>query len=353
MDKLKTGGRGPMRVESKSFDFMAQIQPSSLVKVAREAGVALSTASLALRGSPLVKAATAVRIKEVAERLGYQADLRVGSLMARIRRAKAGRDRERLAFVWVSASRADTRREWFCKVTFAGAKQRAEALGCALEEFWLHEEGMTAGRLEKILVTRGITGVVFSAPLREMEVAVDWHWPHFAAAIIGNSEFHPPLHRAGHYHYRSMWTAMENVRAAGCVRPAAVLHEPHHRRIHGVHQAAFVANHPTPGRALAMGRFGLPESEAETRAWLEKIKADALIFVVGASPERVKMLRGIPALKALVTLASPRPELPGIDMREDLIAASAVDLVIAQLHRNERGVPVHPTTLLLEGEWRG
>lgn len=341
-----------MRMESKPFDFMAKIQPSSLVKVAREAGVALSTASLALRGSPLVKVATAARVKAVAERLGYQADLRVGSLMARIRRAKAGRDRERLAFVWVSATRVDTRREWFCKVTFAGAKKRAEELGCVLEEFWLHDDGMSAGRLEKILVTRGITGVVFSAPLHDMEVAVDWNWGHFAAAIIGNSEFHPALHRAGHYHYRSMWTAMARVRAAGGRRPAAILHEAHHRRIHGVHQAAFVANHPLPAEALGLARFGLPESEAETRAWFAKARADSLICVVSPPEAQMLWLRRIPALKQIVTLASPRAGLPGIDMREDLLAANAVDLVVAQLHRNERGVPAHPTTLLLEGVWK-
>jgi LacI family transcriptional regulator len=65
------------------------------------------------------------------------------------------------------------------------------------------------------------------------------------------------------------------------------------------------------------------------------------------------VLRAVPELRRIVTLASATAELPGIDMREDLVAASAVDLVIAQLHRNERGVPTHPTTLLLEGEWRG
>lgn len=341
-----------MRLKSKPFDFMAQIQPSSLVKVARAAGVALSTASLALRGSPLVKPATAARVKAVAERLGYRADLRVGSLMARIRRTKAAQDRERLAFVWVSATRADTRREWFCKVTFAGAKRRAEELGCALEEFWLHDDGMTAARLDKILVTRGITGVVFSAPMRDMEVTVDWDWSHFAAAVIGNSEFHPSLHRAGHYHYRSMWTALEKVREAGCRRPATVLHEPHHRRIHGVHQAAFVANHPLPRQALAMTRFGFPKDATETHAWLAKVKADALICVVSPNERELAWLRTVPALKQVVTLASPRADLPGVDMREDLIAASAVDLVVAQMHRNERGVPAHPTSLLLEGEWR-
>ncbi|MFA6288030.1 MAG: LacI family DNA-binding transcriptional regulator [Opitutaceae bacterium] len=332
--------------------FMADIQHCSLLKVARAAGVAASTASLALRGSPLVKPATTARVKAVAERLGYRADPRVGSLMARIRRAKAAKDRERLAFVWVSVTRADTRNHEFCRVSFAGAKRRAEELGCALEEFWLHDDGMTAARLEKILTTRGITGVVFSAPMRDMEVTVEWNWRRFAAAIIGNSEFHPSLHRAGHYHYRSMWTAMEKVREAGCARPAAVLHEPHHRRIHGVHQAAFLANHPRPKQALAMTRFGFPKDEMETRVWLAKVKADALICVVSPTEKELAWLRAVPGLKRVVTLASPRAGLPGTDMREDLVAAGAVDLVVAQLHRNERGVPAHPTTLLLEGEWR-
>jgi hypothetical protein len=34
-----------------------------------------------------------------------------------------------------------------------------------------------------------------------------------------------------------------------------------------------------------------------------------------------------------------------------MVGASAVELVMAQLHRNERGVPRHPTSVMLEGEW--
>ena len=262
---------------------MAEIQPCSLLQVARAAGVAASTASLALRGSPLVKAATAGRVRAAAERLGYRPDARVGSLMARIRRARAAKDRERLAFVWVSASKKETRESAHLRFQHEGAARRAAELGCGMDEFWLHDGGMTPARLETILRTRGITGVVFSAPVHDMEVRIDWAWEHFSAAIIGNSEWEPPLHRTGHYHYRSMWTAMEKLRAAGCRRPAAILHEPHHRRIHGVHQAAFVANHPSPGRALAMARFDLPESAAELRAWLAKTRFSPDAAVVRAS----------------------------------------------------------------------
>ncbi|MET0262585.1 MAG: hypothetical protein ABW223_06790, partial [Rariglobus sp.] len=127
----------------------------------------------------------------------------------------------------------------------------------------------------------------------------------------------------------------------------------HHVRIHGVHQAAFVANHPTPARALGMARFNFPESEAEAAAWLEKTKADAVVCVVSPPERCLEWLRAGARVRNVVTLASPRDGLAGIDMRDDLVAAGAVDLVVAQLHRNERGVPAQPTTLLLEGEWRG
>lgn len=331
---------------------MATIRPCSLMKVAREAGVAASTASLALRGSPRVLPETVERVKAAAKRLGYSADPRVGSLMARIRMSKEIHDRERLAFVWLHSSKEDRLRDRFSQATLACAKRRAEEQGWAVEEFWLHTEGMTEGRLEKILLARGITGVIFSSPLAVVGVTVSWDWSRFAAAVIGNSDFHPPLHRAGHNHYRNMWTAVENLRAAGCERPAAVLFEPHHWRMHGVHQAAFVANHPVPQEAFALVRFGLPKSRRETLAWLNEVEADGLVFGMNPSDEVLAWLRTVRRIKAMVTLDRPVPGLPGINTQDGGIAANAVDLVIAQLHRNERGVPTIPLTVLPEGVWQ-
>ena len=60
-----------------------------------------------------------------------------------------------------------------------------------------------------------------------------------------------------------------------------------------------------------------------------------------------------PKAKRVVTLDwHPKGALPGMDVRNDQIAANAVDLVVAQLHRNERGIPAISTALLLDGAWR-
>jgi hypothetical protein len=41
----------------------------------------------------------------------------------------------------------------------------------------------------------------------------------------------------------------------------------------------------------------------------------------------------------------------GIDQKSDLVGAAAVDLVVDQLHRNERGVPALQKLVLIEGVW--
>ena len=339
------------------FARMASLRPVSLAQVARAAGVSPSTASLALRNDDRVRPETITAVRAAAAKLGYKSDARVASLMARIRQARPLRDRERLAFIWVStpqdqiAGRTKSLMS-FLQSMWAGASQRADELGCRLEEFSLNAPGMNPSRLEKILRTRGITGVIFSAPIQAMEVTIDWNWEHFAAAVIGNSKWSPALHRAGHHHYRSTLIALNWLREQGSRRPGVILHEAHHRRIHGVHQAAFLINHPEPAAARELCLFDREVEPGRFRQWCEATRPDSLITVTGHLAEPIRKIADELSVTRYVSL-SCNSEMggPGIDLRTDLIAASAVDLVVAQLHRNERGVPAHPVTLLLEGEW--
>jgi hypothetical protein len=55
-----------------------------------------------------------------------------------------------------------------------------------------------------------------------------------------------------------------------------------------------------------------------------------------------------------IVLLDWRPDFPkfgGIEQGEDIIAANAVDLVVGQLHRNERGVPERMKMVLFPGLW--
>ncbi len=330
----------------------------TLTDLARRARVSVATASYALRGSPEVSAETAARIRRLAAEIGYQPDLRVSSLMAHIRRRRPVSDRETMAFVWVSTFKGEAFPRYhrhYLDTILAGAKTRARQLGCELAEFWLDEPGMKPQRLAEILRARGITGVVFSPAMHDLAVRLDWPWEAFSCAIIGNTEWTPALHRAGHNHYRSMWRTLERLRGEGFIRPGAILNRSIQERIHGAHVAAFIANHPDPSAAPALVQLGLPETDGDLRPWSRRSASpDALIIGWPVDRNEAARLRPLaPQARRIVTLDwQPIGALPGMDVCNAEIAASAVDQVVAQLHRHDHGVPHHPTSLLLDGIWR-
>ena len=336
---------------------MSPARGKTLRDLARAARLSVSGASYALRGHPSIPATTVERVRRLATKIGYQPDLRVASLMAHIRRNQSPLGRETLAFVWVSTQQGEifpTYHQYYLRTLLAGARQRAEQLGCTLAEFWLEEPGMTPRRLAEILRTRGITGVIFSPAMHDLAIALDWDWSGFAAVIIGNTEWRPVLHRVGHYHYRSMWLTLQRLREEGCARPATILNRSIHERIHGVHLAAFQVNHPAPEMAPGLVQFTLPGDFSGLRPWPRRDGPDALIVGWPVDARASAKLRAlVPGVRRVVTLDwQPHGALPGMDVCNDIIAAGAVELVVAQLHRNERGVPQHPASHLVDGVWR-
>src|SRR5688500_241667 len=104
----------------------------TLKDVAAAAGMSASGVSYALRRHPSIPAATAERVRRIAEELGYRPDLRIASVMAHIRRRRSPRDRETLAFVWVSTppkQKFPAYHQHYLQTILTGAKARAEELG--------------------------------------------------------------------------------------------------------------------------------------------------------------------------------------------------------------------------------
>jgi DNA-binding LacI/PurR family transcriptional regulator len=324
----------------------------TLTTIARAAHVSVSTVSYALRNHPKIPAATAQRIQQIARDLGYRSHPAVAALMSHIRAGRHALNNDSIAFVWVEAKRAAAASS-FDRQTIAGARTRAAQLGYELEEFWLSEPGMTSRRLSDILKARGITGVVFSGCDSRTGVQLEMDWPAHAAAIIGNARWHPELHRAGHYHFMAMRRVLQELASRGYRRPAALLDQVVNERANRAWEAAFFAFHPTPARARLLLRT-LPSGGAPgLREWLSRSKADVVIaskpaFLSGLRPSGGS--RTSPG-RVVLDLLEDAGALCGIDSGHAMIAGNAVDLVIGQLHRNERGIPSEPMKLLFEGRW--
>ena len=318
----------------------------TLKDIARETGLAVSTVSYALRGAPNVPVETAARVKAAAERLGYRMNARVAELMAQVRRGRGAGSGDRLALVWVEGRPA----RGLGRDVANGARARAGERGYEVEEFSLDEAGGSPRRLADILKARGIPGVVFAPVFGRSKVELDWPWEALAMAVIGTAEWNAPLSRAAHHHYEAMRMALEGVARAGARRPAVWLHAETNERAHRGWQAAWLAYGPAgPGKRLWLAG-GEPTAE-EVEKWLGMVAPDAVVVSDAANLAR---LRAAGWEGLVVTLDwRARSGVDGVDQGYEVIAGHAVDLVVAQLQRNERGLPETPRALLFPGRWVG
>lgn len=318
----------------------------TLIAVARACGLSVSAVSYALRGAPNIPAATADRVRRTAETLGYRPHPRVAELMAHIRRARQPGPGERLAFVWMDAP---FRSRPFATM-WTGARDRAEQLGFALEEFWLKEPGLTAARLETILTARGLTGVILSPLSREARYDLRWNWQNFAGAVIGNAAGFPELPRSGHHHFSGMREAITRLTSQGHRRIATWLDAGVNERAKRAWSGAFLAHHPLPSQVRSL--LWLIESDTTTgfSQWWKQRRPEALITLGAFVPLLPKTVLRQPVI--LLDRVPNDHTFPGVDQAEDFLAARAVDLVTVQLARHDRGLPDLPAQFLLPGRWR-
>lgn len=328
---------------------MSEERRVRLREVARAAGVSVSAVSYALRGAPNIPPETAARVKAMAEKLGYRPNARVGELMAHIRRARPLGQAEPLAWVYLEGAKAGRGRYAFAEAAEGAARAHAAERGYRLDAFWLTDVGGNARRLAGILKARGISGVLF-APFKERVVGLEWPWGEFAVAMVGMAELNVAVPRAGHHHYEAMREVLRRLEAGGARRPAALLEAETDERAHRGWRAAWLACGPA-GSARRLWLNGEGRGR-DLGAWLRRTKPDALVadnIALIKTAEAAGWRGG--ADKTVVLSWSPGVEVAGIDQGYDVIATHAVDLVVTQLQRNERGLPSPPPMLLFPGRW--
>ncbi len=96
------------------------------------------------------------------------------------------------------------------------------------------------------------------------------------------------------------------------------------------------------------------DSQTAFHQWVRRWKPDALLCSGHLQAEWLLQM-GLRAPKdigiAHLNLAPDVGHWAGIDPQIELIAAAAVDMLVAQIHRHERGVPAVPRENMLKGVW--
>lgn len=326
----------------------------TLRDVAARAGVSVATASLALRDSPKIRAETVAKVRAVAVEMGYAPNPLVSALMAQMRGVRPTQDVEVLAFVRIAPSRSPPANMPYVDEILAGARARASALGHKVEVFHLSESDLGEKRLDAILFSRGIRGVVVP-PLGANRPRLDLDWSRYAAVALGYSMQQPVLHRVCPDQFQAMILAIEQLRARGYRRIGLYIDEDTDARVRHKFTAAMEWHNHAVGPDERVPLLMTPRLDrARFLAWLERWRPEIVlswrqVIVDWLREAGMAVPRDIGF--AHVNWTERADPCAGIDQRPRLLGMAAVDTVVALLYTNERGIPAVPRTTSIESLW--
>ena len=330
--------------------------------VAQRAGVHVTTVSLALRNHPKLPLATRQRLRALAERMGYQPDPALFSLIAYRTRIRPSKLKLTLAYL----TNWDT--EWGWKDAraharfFEGATARAPQLGYRLEHFWLGARQPGRDRLGAALQARGISGLIIASHGRKPDQSLELDWQLFSAVKIDFLPHQPVVHSVTNDQRAIIQLAMRRAVAAGYRRIGFVMSEWWDRCVDSAWSAGFLAEQQAVASRDRIPILIVPDVAQEPamprgpfERWSALHRPEVVIgnssFVL---PRLAEMKISVPADVAFVDLfldPSSDHRVAGVRQNCHRVGELAVEILVSQLHQHTFGLPQFPTSTLVQGTW--
>lgn len=318
----------------------------TLRTLARSLGLSRTTVSDALRGSPRVNPDTVARVRAAAKAAGYERNPLTGAVMSLLRRSRGQKFRGVLAAIEMVEPVRPAHVIRYNESLLAGISERANDLGFKVERFEIGPQGMRLNRLDTILHTRGIQGLIV-LPASGFPDLSGLSWERYTAVYADYFIDHPALHCVCSDHYRSMVALLQEVHARGYRRPGLFMDIHLDERLQFRWEGAFLALQkylPKITAVPALRRTSITRADFET--WFKKYDPDV---VLGHFPEAMSWMKEcgaeLPATHGFVCLNSLRATEPcaALDLQTHQLGARCSELVIGQLLHNEFGIPVEPS----------
>lgn len=326
--------------------------------IAQAAGVSVSTVSLAMSGSPKIPDATREHIREIAQSLGYRPDPVMSALAAYRSKLRVPKASSVLAYITNHASCHEWKENPTFLGFFKGASARGIELGYKVEEFWLRGSTRSQAHASRVLLNRGISGLLI-APLPEsMQTGhLSLKWDLFASVLVGTTLQAPLLNHVANDQFQDVRTLCRQLRHLGYQRIGFALSQRMNWRLRGRWLAAYLYEQTIYMPPSAHLPAYLPPLQAEDTfmSWVREWKPDAIIAQEAVVGKWLKK-HGL-RVPEDIGLAHPdvpgdRAEFTGINIEPERIGGMAVDLLHTMLLRGDRGVPDSPIAVLRRGLWQ-
>lgn len=328
----------------------------TLRDVAACLGVSTATVSRALRHDPRITEEMRLKVVKAAGRLGYRRDPKLAQLMSHVRASKERAFQGTLA--WISDHDLDDPAEAKAHTLYmTHAERRAAELGYKLECF-CNAGPASAPRIERRLRAQGIQGVViqqFKEPFRLQDWAMTWR--RYAAVHNGSCQITPVLDSVDADDVGNCVSVFENLAGCGYRRIGICTTAPIERANNfslSTGQRRFRMLHP---EAAEIPPCLVPDTGAQAiapvRRWLKRHRVDAVASQVRGMKELLEAAgRRVPETVGLAWQGvNPSHTNSGIWQREDVMAATLIETVIAAVEQGRLGLPAVPRLIQIPGTW--
>jgi len=327
--------------------------------LARQLGVSKNTVSLSLRHSPEIPAATRDRVLEVARQQGYTLNPVVSHLMAELRKSRTRGSQHTIGLLNAYRTRDAFRGHPTIPAYVEGCRRRAQAQGYGIDRFWLHDPELDGPRLNRILLARGIRGLVVVGTMDENQLPDRFAdiWAEHACIVTGVRTRKPRLSFCCVDHHGLVLEAVEQAIALGYRRPALVIPERIDRLVERRFSSGmWVGQQQLPAAQRVPAFFEIEKARgdpARFHRWFDRAKPDVIFTLYHVVKEWIES-RGLQVPRDVGLIQLERrgaDDWAGMDQHNDLTGEAAVDMVISQLHNNELGIPAQPRATLIEASW--
>lgn len=315
------------------------------------------TVSLALRDDPRISESTRTRVVNVAQELGYRRNPYLTALARQIKSTKQKRLKATIAYLSFfdapGKRESDSRHEDWLEDFCAGARNQAEMLGFGMERFNPWQSKIPANRLNEILISRGIMGIIIHPPYSNV---YRWNidWERFAVCVNNSDRFPIPFHTVGCGRHQAMIELLDRIQLLGYRKVGLVLRkrqDDFHAHIQRCAISDFQLNFPTDRQVphyieKVVTREGFYQ-------WLDTYQPELVVAGFDEIYDWMKE-RGY-SIPEDIGLVRPQicgnRNLSGMAFDHLAIGAAAVDMIAGQMNRNERGIPTQKKQVLITGIW--
>ncbi|MDP4609882.1 MAG: LacI family transcriptional regulator [Opitutales bacterium] len=329
-------------------------KPITQKDIAQHLGLDHSTVSLALRNSKKISEAKRELILKTAAEMGYRVNAAAANLAKHRSTSSEAPVKASLAWLncWSNPKELLQYREF--QLYWEGARETASRLGYSLEEFIVEKE-MTLERVKRIMLARGIKGILLPPhPRRDTFKGIDWN--QFSVLRFGRSIQYPLAHMISADQVGNMICAYHEALKRG-YRRIGMAGRPMEEHWNNF-DAGYLKAQDLNAEKNRIPIFSMLEKNplsqlAQFKEWLEAWQIDAIISATGGVSTMLKAANyeigtdiGLATMSVLDTSIDA-----GIYQNSDEIGRVAALSLISQIQDNDTGVPKLFRKTLVQGAW--